>query len=122
MDANGSGLRPSAPTVVRPGQLHSAARLSTALVYTVGVAGVIAGGVLWREGNVPFALVAWALTFVAGAALQLVAWLTRGVAQILQRIEQLGEEIRLMRGDRLTSEGLADPDDPYGRRGWSQWH
>ena len=118
MDASSS---PTGP-VVRPSQLHTAARLSTALVYTVGVAGVVAGGVLWRQENIPFALVAWALTFVAGAALQLVAWLTRGVAQLLTRMEQIGEEVRGLRVDRVVSERQGD--DPYGRGSgpWSQWH
>lgn len=114
-----SGSR-SPSSVVRPAQLHAAARMSSALVYTVGIAGVVAGSVLWRQGEVPFAIVAWALTFVAGAALQLIAWLTRGVAQLLERSEQLGDELRAMRADKVAEE-RGDADDPYGRGRWG-WH
>ena len=118
MDLSGSRTPAS---VVRPAQLHAAARMSSALVYTVGIAGVIAGSVLWRQGNVPFAIVAWALTFVAGAALQLVAWLTRGVAQQLERSEQLADELRAMRSDRVAAERAPDADDPFNRGRWG-WH
>jgi hypothetical protein len=109
---------------VRPSQLRTAARVADALVYAVGVAGVVAGGLLWRDGDVAFAVVAWAVTFVAGAGLRLAAWLTRGVAQLLDRSERISDELAALRADHVVAERRApEAVDPYSRDRWgSGWH
>jgi hypothetical protein len=122
---------------VSPRQLYTAARLADALVYAAGVAGVVAGGLLVRDGSVGFAVVAWALTFVAGAALRLGAWAARALAELLIRSERIEAELaRLARNQppRLPGDEPRAPVDPYrdrgrdwGRdrdwgRGWSGWH
>jgi hypothetical protein len=92
-----------------------ATRIADALVYTVGIAGVVAGGLLLRGGSIGFALVAWVLTFVAGAALRLLSAVTRGIADIKHGLEQPR--------DPLSPVPPADPDappDPYRR--WGDWH
>jgi hypothetical protein len=89
---------------VSGGQLRTAARVADALVYTVGVAGVIAGGLLLRRGDLGFAIVAWGLTFVAGAGLRLAAWIARGVAEILVRQARLGEAVDDLRADRIAAD------------------
>jgi hypothetical protein len=89
---------------VTAGQLRTAARVADALVYTVGVAGVIAGGLLLRRGDLGFAVVAWSLTFVAGAGLRLGAWVARGVAELLVRQAALYDAVNDIRADRIATE------------------
>ena len=96
-------------------ELAMATRIADALVYTVGVAGVVAGGLLLRGGSIGFALVAWVLTFVAGASLRLLSAVTRGIADIKRGLDQPR--------DPVPPGPPADPDapaDPYRR--WGGWH
>jgi hypothetical protein len=46
---------------VKPRELVTAARVADALVYAAGVAGIVAGAMLFRDDQVGFAVVAWAL-------------------------------------------------------------
>lgn len=111
---------------VTASQLHSAARIADALVYPVGVAGVAAGGLLYHQGFLAFTVVAWALTFCFGAGLRLVAWATRGIAQLLERADQFADQLerieqqqrRLAAGEPPRSGAERPPPDPYGRWGW----
>lgn len=118
---------------VKPSELYTAARLADALVYVVGVAGVVGGGLLFQQDRLGLALVAWALTFCVGAGLRLVAWSTKGVAQMLQRSDTIIEELaRLSHEQHQTAppaEGHQRPSgsgasprraDPYER--WGGWH
>ena len=89
---------------VTAGQLRTAARVCDALVYTVGVAGVVAGGLLLRRGDLGFAIVAWSLTFVAGAGLRLGAWIARGVAELLVRQSALADAVNDIRADRVAAD------------------
>ena len=106
---------------VKPRELQVAARVADALVYAAGVAGVIGGALLFREGEVGFAVIAWVLTFFAGAVLRLAAWAAGALAQILVLTEQIAEEIRDLRGGALQPPRNPDaPPDPYRR--WCGWH
>lgn len=89
---------------VTAGQLRTAARVADALVYTVGVAGVVAGGLLLRRGDLGFAIVAWSLTFVAGAGLRLGAWIARGIAELLVRQGILNDAVNDLRAERVADE------------------
>ena len=84
--------------------LTTAARVADALVYTVGIAGVIAGGLLLRRGDLGFAIVAWGLTFVAGAGLRLAGWIARGVAELLVRQGRIHDELTDLRVDKIAAE------------------
>lgn len=84
--------------------LTTAARVADALVYTVGTAGVVAGGLLLRRGDLGFAIVAWCLTFVAGAALRLVALIARGVAELLTRQGRLQEDVNDLRVEKVAAD------------------
>ncbi|MBA2529562.1 MAG: hypothetical protein H0V19_06300 [Euzebyales bacterium] len=108
---------------VRPSQLVVSARVADALVYAVGIAGVVAGGLLLRRGEMGFAIVAWSLTFVAGAGLRLAAWLARGVAELLARQSRMEDDLAaLRRADLDSPPGPAEgPPDPYRRWG-PGWH
>jgi hypothetical protein len=112
---------------IRPRELHTAARVADALVYAAGAAGVIAGGLLFRDGETGFAIVAWALTFVAGAALRLAAWASKALAQLLVRTDQIAEDVADLRRNGLTGPAVGggpepgpDVPDPYRR--WGGWH
>ena len=112
---------------IRSSQLRTAARVADALVYAVGLAGVVAGGLLWRDGDVAFAVVAWCVTFVAGAGLRLASWLTRGVAHLMDRSERITDELAAIRTERVVAERRAEGMvDPYNRERWgpsgSGWH
>lgn len=80
---------------IRPLQLHTAARIADALVWAAGLAGVVAGALLYRAGDLGFAIVAWVLTFVAGAALRLASWATKALAELLVRTERIEEELAM---------------------------
>lgn len=97
-------------------ELAVATRIADALVYTVGVAGVIAGGLLLRGGSIGFAIVAWVLTFVAGAALRLLSALTRGVADIKRELDRPRDPLP----EPVPPRDPDAPPDPYGR--WGGWH
>lgn len=86
------------------------------MVYTVGIAGVIAGGLLLRDGQYGFALVAWALTFAGGATLRLISALTRGIADIKRELEQTRDPLP----PPLPPADPDAPPDPYRR--WGGWH
>ena len=110
---------------VKPSELRIAARVADALVYAAGLAGIVAGGLLFTAGDVPFAIVAWVLSFVAGAVLRLIAWGVRALADLLartERMEQVLDELRTDRAPRPSPE----PDrtgrapDPYRR--WGGFH
>jgi hypothetical protein len=94
-------------------ELQVGARIADALVYAAGLAGIVAGGLLLRAGEMGFAIVAWALTFVAGGSLRLAAAMARALAQLLVRTRGIEEEV-----DRMRQAG--GPPDPEGR--WGRWH
>jgi hypothetical protein len=105
-------------------ELQTGARIADALVYAAGVAGIVAGGLLFRAGQPGFAVVAWALTFVAGAALRLAAAMARALAKLLLRTEQLEAAIDDLRRSGTTAPPPPPqrdaPPDPYRR--WGGWH
>jgi hypothetical protein len=107
---------------VKPRELLTAARVADGLVVVVGLAGVVAGAQLYRAGDVTFAVVAWILTFVAGAALRLVVWMARGIAEVMRRSERLEEDVaRLVRAD-VAREGEPPVDPRQPPRRWGGWH
>jgi hypothetical protein len=111
---------------VKPRELHTAARVADALVYAAGVAGIVAGGLLFRADEIGFAIVAWTLAFVAGATLRLASWCARALAQLLVRADQIHEELDDLRraGPPPPSARDDGPPDPYRRwgGGGSGWH
>lgn len=126
-EPHGHRDRASASDQVRPRELLVAARVADGLVYAVGAAGVLAGGLLFRDGGIGFAIVAWALTFVGGAGLRLAAWAARALAQLLVRSQRMEEDLSALLRDRSASPppppqgGPQDaPPDPYRR--WGGYH
>lgn len=110
---------------IRPRELDTAARITEGLVYAVAIAGVVAGALLYREGQLGFAVVAWVMTFAAGTVLRLAAWGARALAELLVRTRSLEEDLARFRADQAGSpqtrpEGGKGPPDPYRR--WGGWH
>lgn len=109
---------------VTPRELNVAARVADGLVYACGLAGVVAGGLLLREGQTSWAVIAWTLTFVAGAGLRLAAAVTRAIAEVLARQTAIEQELRTLRGGDLDLGQRHVPGQaPQPRRSpWSGWH
>jgi hypothetical protein len=109
---------------VRPRELVAAARVADALVYAAGVAGIVAGALLFRDGQPGFAVVAWALAFVAGAALRLASWCAKALAQLLTSTDRLREDVADLRRTDLGPGATPprDPDVPDPYRRWGGWH
>lgn len=99
----------------REKQLHVGARTADALVYIVGLAGVAAGALLLLDGQPAFAVVAWALTFCAGAALRLLATMARGLAEVLVRTRATSERLEASAAPGSSGVPTPDPDDRWGR-------
>lgn len=108
---------------VAPRELLVAARVADGLVYVVGLAGTVAGAQLFRAGDVALAVVAWVLTFVAGAALRLVVWMARGIAQVMDRSERIEQDVaRVLSRPPDPPVDRPDGEDPYRPGRWTGWH
>lgn len=122
---------------VHSAELLTAARVADALVYVVGVTGVLAGGLLVRDGELALAILAWLLTFTGGAGLRLASWGVRALAEILDRSRRLEEDLNrrgVTRPEPGSGPGVgrdpgvgqdpgvgrSGPPDPYRR--WGGWH
>lgn len=85
--------------------------MARSLSYVLGLAGVVAGGVVQRStGEVALAIAIWVLTFAAGAVLMIAAFLCDGLAALLARTAALEQELR-------TVTRRPDDDEP-----WSAGH
>jgi|SRR5690625_1174694 len=112
---------------VRPSALHTVAKMADAVVYAVAAGGVIAGGLLFRDDQLGFAVLTWSLTLVAGAGLRVAAWALKALGQLMLRTERLVEDVADLRAsggpvnDPGPGHGAPDqPPDPYRR--WGNWH
>jgi len=96
-----------------PKDLRGAAAVAQSLAYVVGLAGVVAGGLAFSDGDTAGAVIVWVLTFAAGALLMIVAFLTRGMAALLARIARMESDLAQLVADRASA---PEPGrDPWGR-------
>lgn len=103
-----------------PKDLRGAAAVAQSLAYASGLAGVIAGALVYRDGEVALAVVLWVLTFAAGALMMLAAFLARGLAGLLARLAKMDSDLQVILRDRGAGEPLLPGDhhpNPWGRRG-----
>ncbi len=103
--------------VPSPKELRGAARACTILAYAAGLAGVTAGTLVLRDGDLVFAIILWVITFAVGAALMGVAVLVRAMAGVATQITRLESDVRVLLGDRAHG-GTAPPGperDPWLR-------
>jgi hypothetical protein len=101
--------------VPSPKELRGAARACTVLAYAAGLAGVAAGTLVLRDGDLPFAIILWTITFAVGAALMGVAVVIRAVAGLSIQVTRLETDVRVLVSDRHRDRPLSpDPDrDPW---------
>jgi hypothetical protein len=103
--------------VPAPRELRGAARACTVLAYAAGLAGVAAGTLVLRDGDLAFAVILWTITFAVGAALMGVAVLVRAVAGLSAQIHRIETDVRVLVGDRFRdgAPDTAPPRDPWLR-------
>ena len=66
----------------------------------------MAGGILYQQGEVPFAVAIWVLTFAVGALLMIAAFLLQAMAVLLARVAAIEQDVRVLLGrGRGASEG-----------------
>ncbi|MFN2556703.1 MAG: hypothetical protein ABR592_07490 [Nitriliruptorales bacterium] len=98
-----------------PKDLRGAAALAQTLAYVAGLAGVVAGALIYRDGQTAFAVVAWVLSFAAGAILMIAAFLTRAVAALLGRVARIEQDIAVLVAHRGSAESERHESDPWAR-------
>lgn len=97
-----------------PKDLRAAAAAAQTLTYVTGVAGVVAGAILYGNGETAFAIVAWVLTFAAGAILMIASFLARGMAALLARIARIEQDIAtFVSRDRPEDRAPGRDRDPW---------
>ena len=99
--------------VPSPSQLRGAARACTLLAYAAGLAGVAAGTLMLREGDLAFAVILWVITFAVGAALMGISVLVRAMAGLAARLDHVGSDVRLLVGDRARRMSDEPERDPW---------
>jgi hypothetical protein len=103
--------------VPSPKELRGAARACTFLAYAAGLAGVAAGTLVLREGELAFAIILWTVTFAVGASLMGVAVVIRAVAGLSTQVTRMESDLRVLVSDRHRDRPLSpEPDrDPWLR-------
>lgn len=79
-----------------PKDLRGAAGVARALAYAAGLAGVVVGGLLYQQGEVPFAVAVWILTFAVGALLMIAAFLLQAMTSLLARMAAMEQDLRVL--------------------------
>lgn len=79
-----------------PKDLRGAAAVARTLAYASGLAGVVAGGILYQQGEVPFAVAIWVLTFAVGALLMIAAFLLQAMTSLLARVTAIESDLRVL--------------------------
>jgi phage shock protein PspC (stress-responsive transcriptional regulator) len=96
-----------------PKDLRAAAAVAQSMAYVTGLAGVLAGALVYRQGDVALAVVLWVLTFAAGALLMVAAFLARAIASVLARLTKLDGDVAVLLRDRAAEQPGVPPRDPY---------
>lgn len=102
--------------IPNPRELRGAARACLFLAYAAGLAGVAAGTLVLREGDLAFAIILWTITFAVGAALMGVSVLVRAVSGLVTQLTRMESDLRVLSQDRARQGGPLAPDD--GRDPW----
>ena len=100
-----------------PKDLRGAGAVAHSLAYVAGLAGVVAGGLLFRDGQTAFAVVAWVLTFAAGAMLMIAAFIVRAMAALLGRVTRIENDVAVLVADAGRDRGYGSERDrdPWAR-------
>jgi choline-glycine betaine transporter len=97
-----------------PKELRGAGRACTFLAYAAGLAGIAAGTIVLRDGELAFAVILWTITFAVGAALMGVSVLIRAIAGLLTQLTRMESDLRVLLVDRAREDGRTGvQDDPW---------
>lgn len=94
-----------------PKDLRGAAAVARTLAYAAGLAGVVAGGILYQQGEVPFAVAIWVLTFAVGALLMIAGFLLQAMTTVLARLSSMEADLRVLLGRQGPGAPLPGPPD-----------
>jgi hypothetical protein len=95
-------------------EMRTAARACLFLAYAAGLAGVAAGTLVLREGDLAFAIIIWVITFAVGASLMGVSVLIRAMSAIRAEVERMNADVRVLVADRRQPPQPSAPrDDPW---------
>ncbi len=83
-----------------PKEIRGAAAVASSLSYVVGLAGIVVGGLLLRDGDTTMAIVVWVLAFAAGAALMVAALVVRAIGDVQARLSLMESDLRVILADR----------------------
>jgi hypothetical protein len=100
-----------------PRDLRGAAAAARTLAYAAGLAGAVAGGLLYQQGETAFAIGIWVLTFGVGAVLMIAAFLLQGMTSLLARIAAIESDLRVLLGRDRRDEPGNGPELPP-----NPWH
>lgn len=78
--------------------LRGAAAVARTLSYAVGLVGVVAGGVLYQQSDLAFAVATWVLTFAVGALLMICSFLLLAVSALLARVTSIESDLHVLVG------------------------
>lgn len=70
----------------------------------------MAGGILYQQGEVPFAVAVWVLTFAVGALLMIAAFLLQAMAVLLARVAGIEQDVRVLLGRGRPQDGVPGHD------------
>lgn len=104
--------------VPSPKDLNGAAAVAQTLAYVGGLAGIVAGTILYLDEELALAVVAWILTFAIGAMLMIASFLVRAMAALLAHVARVESDVQVLVADRSRREPLdIDRDrDPWTRQ------
>ncbi len=94
-----------------PRELRTAARACVFLAYAAGLAGVAAGTILLRDGELAFAVILWTITFAVGATLMGVSVVVRVLGGMLAQLHRLESDVRVLTVERAREPGVRPVDD-----------
>lgn len=100
-------------TAPDPKDLRGAAAVARSLAYAAGLAGVVAGGIVYQQGELPFAIAIWILTFAVGALLMIAGFLLQAMTSLLARVTAIEQDVRLLVG--RSGPGQTDPSAGLSR-------
>lgn len=88
------------------------------MAYVVGLAGVAAGTLVLREGDLAFAIILWTITFAVGAVLMGMSLLIRTLSGMVAQMSRMESDVRVLgqeRAQRVARDGPEPERDPWLR-------
>ena len=101
-----------------PRELTVAARACVFMAYAAGLAGVAAGAIVLRDGELAFAVILWTITFAVGAVLMGTSLLIRALSGLSTQLLRLESDVQVLRSDRSRLDSPLPPEperDPWLR-------